>query len=111
MNSVRPIYTKLEQRVAQEAELQDIIYCEPSTSAEQSIPLSPIQSSRIDRKLSKLENFEILSKYIEYTVRQLEKRQIAESVTKILRLEKSKGETRFVLAFEEAMGIKALTVP
>jgi hypothetical protein len=44
--------------------------------------------------------------YIEYIVRELEKKQIAESVSKIQRLEKIKGETKVLLLFEEAMGIK-----
>lgn len=51
----------------------------------------PENVSRVDRKLKKLESFEVLTKYIEYTIRQLEKKQIAESVSKIVRVEKSKG--------------------
>jgi hypothetical protein len=64
----------------------------------------------MSHKLAKAESFQAQTQYIEYAVRQLERKQIAESITKLQRVEKVKGEIRVLLVFEEAMGIKPLLV-
>ena len=95
MNEVKNIVNRIEKRVGIEVHLQDIIYCEANSELlfhdenqmiNQNEDNSEDVSAKIQRKLQKLETFQVLTKYIEYTIRQLERRQIAESVTKILKV-------------------------
>lgn len=55
---------------------------------------------------SKLDEIDIQLRFYEYLMACLEKKQIAESISKVTRIEKFRGEPRFVIAFEEAMMIK-----
>lgn len=68
------------------------------------------EALKMERKLAKLAAFETQTTYIEYIINLLERKQIAESVSKLYRLERQKGEVRVTLHFEEAMGIKPITI-
>ena len=107
----------MEERVIEEVSLKDVIYCEVDNplllpQPEHSLPLDPLEA-RISRRLKKLNTFENLTKYIEQTIRQLERRQIAESVTKVLKVERPRGlasgEVRVTIGFENGMGLKPIT--
>ncbi len=39
-------------------------------------------------------------KYLEYLISSLERKQVAESISKITKFEKSRAEPRFMIAFE-----------
>lgn len=43
------------------------------------------------RRLQRLEDFQFQTRYIEYIIEHLEKKQIAESASKLYRMEKHKG--------------------
>ena len=113
---VSKIYNKIQKRVIQEISIQDVIYCEadsPLLFPQEEIFQKDFLSTRINNKLNKLANFQILTRYIEFTVKQLERRQIAESITKILKVEKPRtygGEARITLCFEQGMGLRPLVV-
>lgn len=47
--------------------MQDILYCQNDNDDD--ALMIPEHITRVDRKLSKLQSFEILTKYIEYTIR------------------------------------------
>ena len=49
---------------------------------------------------------ETQKQYLEYCIERLEKKQVAESLSKILKVEKQKNEQKFMVTFEEAMNIK-----
>lgn len=50
-----PIFSKLQERVIHETNLQDIIYCQNNDHDE--VEIIPENASRVDRKLKKLEAF------------------------------------------------------
>lgn len=54
----------------------------------------------------KLNDVDLQLEYYHYLISCLEKKQIAESVSKITKIEKSRGEVKFVVEFEEAMNMK-----
>ena len=99
---------RLEERVEAEIALQEVVFC--SAGEEEPAQLVEQGEGRAERRLAKMQGFDLQTKYIEYTIRQLERKQVAESVAKLQRVERSKGETRVQLVFEEAMGIKPITV-
>jgi hypothetical protein len=77
VGSVREVYNKLEERVLQETSLQDTLFCESGPSslpiqahAPHLLPQDPL-ANNISRKLAKLQTFQLLTTYIEYTIRQL----------------------------------------
>ena len=81
---MKPVLAGLKKRVERECELGEVVYC---MSGGQYDYWSPwVGRSCIETKLQKMANFQIMGRYIEYTIRQLERRQIAESATKITRV-------------------------
>lgn len=105
--SVEDIFHRLKTKAEHEMTLQEVYYCDDH---EPDIHNKVGESESMSHKLAKAESFQAQTQYIEYAVRQLERKQIAESITKLQRVEKIKGETRVLLVFEEAMGIKPLLV-
>ena len=56
--------------------------------------------------LHKIDSVDLQLSFLESMIDRLEKKQVAESISKITRLEKTRGDVKFHITFEEAMNVK-----
>lgn len=96
-NTTIDLFNTLVARVGEEEQLKQMIYC----FADQEADIELIEEKSEEKLLfDRISEVNTQLKYLEYTINKLERKQIAESISRITKFEKSKGETKFYITFE-----------
>ena len=56
--------------------------------------------------MNKLNRVDLQLEFLERTIDKLEIKQVSESISKITKLERTRGDVKFHISFEEAMNVK-----
>lgn len=101
------LFQKLEDRVGLEQSLSTSLFC--FGDEEYPVEIPKLRSSD-EILLDKIEEANTQMKYFGYTINNLEKKQVAESISKVIKMEKPR-EPKFIVTFEKGMNISKKSIP